>query len=299
MNILTSSEVLISDEHSTPPLVDVDWVVAALDRPEVRFLDLRPAPIFRKAHVPGAVPTDYQEDGWRTTIDGVAGLIPDWPDLEALLGRLGIGNDTHVVLLPPGLTAWDMGMGTRIYWTLKVLGHDRVTLLNGGMKAYLADPGTPREAGDATWTPRTFKADQHLGLIADAGVVKQALDRGGHLFLDSRPTDQYLGLNKTEDVNRYGTLPGAVSLPGQWLTHDGGGRFRDPDTLRRLYEVTGIPVGGDAIAFCNTGHWSTVGWFVHAELLGNRRTRMYDASMAEWSRLDEAGHPMEVKVPVT
>ena len=29
-----------------------------------------------------------------------------------------------------------MGTATRIYWTFKVLGHDNVSILNGGMAAY-------------------------------------------------------------------------------------------------------------------------------------------------------------------
>ncbi|GAB6052111.1 sulfurtransferase [Magnetospira thiophila] len=292
-----SNDVLPVSREDVTPLVDVSWVVDHIGEPDLLFLDLRPAPIFRKSHVPGAVPTDYGEDGWRVMIDGVAGLLPDIPDLEALLGRLGISNQTHVVLLPPGNTAWDMGMGTRLYWTLKVLGHDRISLLNGGMRAYFLTPDTPREEGDAVFAPSRFVASPRLHLVADGGWVRKALDRGV-LMLDSRPTDQYLGLNKTADVARYGTLPGAVSLPGQWLTHDGGGLFREPDTLRRLYDVVGIPLERETITFCNTGHWSTVGWFVHSELLGHPATRMYDASMAEWSQLDESHHPMEIKVPV-
>ncbi|CCQ72519.1 sulfurtransferase [Magnetospira sp. QH-2] len=283
--------------EAVPPLVDVDWVVAALGRPGLVFLDLRPAPVFKKAHVPGAISTDYGEDGWRIMIDGVAGLLPDVPDLEALLGRLGIGNDTHLVLLAPGNTAWDIGMATRIYWTMKVLGHDRISILNGGMKVYFQTQGTPREEGEASLSSTPFVARPRLDLVADGGLVRKALD-DGVLMLDSRPTDQYLGLNKTGDVARYGTLPGALSLPGQWLTHDGGGVFRDAETLGRLYDVVKIPRDRETITFCNTGHWSTVGWFVHSELLGNGFTRMYDASMAEWSQLDEAHHPMEIKVPV-
>ena len=57
------------------------------------------------------------------------------------IGRLGIGNDTHVVLIPRGRDASDLGVATRIYWTFKVLGHDAVSILDGGMAAYMAAEG--------------------------------------------------------------------------------------------------------------------------------------------------------------
>ena len=47
------------------------------------------------------------------------------------------------------------------------------------------------------------------------------------------------------------------------------------------------------IAFCNTGHWATLDWFVMSELLGNKDARMYDGSMLEWTA---AGMPMEIKI---
>jgi len=51
---------------------------------------------------------------------------------------------------------------------------------------------------------------------------------------------------------------------------------------------------GDQINFCNTGHWASLGWFASHELLGNKKARMYDGSMLEWSA-DES-LPMERQV---
>ncbi|MBF0249617.1 MAG: sulfurtransferase [Alphaproteobacteria bacterium] len=261
------------------------------------FIDLRAKAQYLKAHVPGAVHSDYVFDGWREERDGVVGLMPCPHALESVIGRLGVSNDSHVVLLPPGASAWDMGIATRIYWTFKVLGHNAMSILNGGMKAYLAEDRSPREDGEVAPRPARFIAEYQPLLVADCDDVSDALRARG-LLLDSRPTDQYLGLNKTGDVQRYGTLPGAVSIPGQWLTINGGGYFRGVETLRRLYQAVNVPLDPSAILFCNTGHWSTVGWFAHSELLGLSPSRMYDASMAEWSRADPQDRPMEIKVPV-
>ena len=75
------------------------------------------------------------------------------------------------------------------------------------------------------------------------------------------------------------------------MTVDDGGEFRTVDVLRRLYAAQKASTVGNAITFCNTGHWSSLGWFVNSELLGNSKTKLYDGSLADWSR--DAANPMQ------
>ena len=130
--------------RAAEPLVDVAWVTANLGAPGVVFLDLR-GPLggatkadYLRAHIPGAIYSDYLRDGWRIRDrNGTVGMLPPAEFLEALIGGLGIGNESHVVVVANGTSALAMGSATRIYWTFKVLGHDAVSILDGGMAAYL------------------------------------------------------------------------------------------------------------------------------------------------------------------
>lgn len=54
---------------------------------------------------------------------------------------------------------------------------------------------------------------------------------------------------------------------------------------------------GPQIAFCNTGHLASLGWFVSSEPLGNPEVRLYDGSMADWSRAPDL--PIERKVAIS
>jgi thiosulfate/3-mercaptopyruvate sulfurtransferase len=111
---------------ASSPLVDVAWVKANTGKTGVVFLDLRGNVDYLRGHVPGAIHTNYGKDGWREkNSEGIIGMIPPQGKLANLIGGLGIGNGDHVVLLPPGNSSSDMGIGTRIYWTFKVLGHDK------------------------------------------------------------------------------------------------------------------------------------------------------------------------------
>ena len=282
------------------PLVDVAWLKAKLGVPGVVVLDVTSNPaLYGQGHIPGAVFTHYGKHGWR--VDGkknghkVSGVLPPVDRLERLIGGLGIGNGDHVVIVANGSGAGEMGTATRIYWTFKVLGHDEVSILNGGMAAWRADKAHPLETTVNKPVPKTFTASFRPELIATDEEVKLALANGTTL-IDSRPVDQFLGINKSGSVRAYGTLPGAVSVPGAYMTVNGGGQIRDADAIKRLYAMSKTPTDGEAITFCNTGHWASLGWFVNSEILGNKNTAMYDGSMADWTAEDGADVERKVKL---
>jgi len=277
------------------PLVDVAWAKANAGKPGIVFIDFQPASDFLRAHIPGAVNSNFAKDGWRE--ERVADKVPDMmaepSKLAELIGKMGIDNDTHVVMVPPGMNSTDMGIGTRIYWTFKVLGHDKVSLLDGGMAAYAKDKANPLGAGAPKITPKIFKANLRKEMIVTADDVKKAKSAGIAL-VDNRPEDQFVGINRHPKATQSGTLEGAKNLPNGWMTVNGLGEFRKKAELEKLYKVAGVATSGEQINFCNTGHWASVGWFVTSELMGNKKARMYDGSMTEWT-ITKAG-PVEQKV---
>ncbi len=278
------------------PLVDAAWAVANIGKPGVVFIDFQGRPDYQRAHIPGAVNSNYGKDGWREdrARDKVPDMFPENPAaLVELIGRLGIDNDTHVVLVPPGMNVTDMGQGTRVYWTFKVLGHDKVSVLNGGMNAYTNDDKRPLQAGAVTPQAKTFKANLRKEMLLTIDDVKKA-QADNRLLIDARPEDQYAGINRHPRSTQSGTIAGARSVPHNWMTVNGGGMFRPKAQLEQLYAVANVPTAGENIQFCNTGHWASIGWFVASELVGNKESRMYDGSMVEWTMLK--GGPVEARV---
>ena len=271
------------------PLVDVGWIKAHSCDEGVRVLDIR-NPIdggsrtaYLQGHIPCAVYTDYLTGGWRSMVDGVPGQLSKPEDLAAMIGALGIDNDTHVVVYHHGKSAVDMGSSTRMYWTFKVLGHDNVSILNGGYLAYASDAANAIEKGNNKPEPRTFTPNLRTELAATKEDVKMAIDDEGTTLVDMRPNHQHVGINRHPKSTRSGTIPSSRNLPESWLTVNGGGMFRSVAELRQLYALAEVDPASKQIAFCNTGHWASLGWFVGSELLGNANTTLYDGSMVEWT----------------
>lgn len=280
-----------------PPLVDADWVRDNGAEPGVVILDVRnelggdSKKTYRRGHIPGAVYSDYLKDGWRTKVEGVAGQLPPVAGLEALIGGLGIGNESHVVIVSGGKSALDMGSATRVYWTFKILGHDRASILDGGYRAYAADPANPVETGVNMPTPKRFTAKFRPEMLADRETVLAAR-KSGTALIDMRPPAQYRGEAKHDLAKRVGTIPGAVNVPEDQIT-TADGRFVGADRVGELLAAAGVGPKDEAIAFCNTGHWASLGWFAKSEILGQKNVKLYDGSMVDWTAHEEL--PVEVK----
>lgn len=291
----TVMTALVGHALAAEPLVDAAWAKANAGKSGIVFIDFRPPTDFMRGHIPGAVNSDYAKDPWREerAADKVPDMLAEPAKLAELIGRLGIDNDTHVVMVPPGLNSTDVGIGTRVYWTFKVLGHDNVSLLDGGMAAYAKDKANPLQTGVPTIVHKTFKVNLRKDMLITAEDVKKART-SGVVLVDNRPEDQFVGINRHPKATASGTIPGARNLPNAWLTVNGLGEFRKKGELEKLYKLANVPTSGEEINFCNTGHWASVGWFVSSELMGNKKARMYDGSMTEWT-ITKAG-PVEQKV---
>ncbi|MGB5831590.1 MAG: rhodanese-like domain-containing protein, partial [Thiohalocapsa sp.] len=227
---------------------------------------------------------------------GVPGMLPSVQKLEVLIGGLGIDNDTRVVIAPLGADSKSMAAAARVYWTFKVLGHDQVSILDGGTAGYAGDASRALEQGERTPEPKSFSAHLRPEMLVSEEEFAQAVQTNG-LKVDYRRQDEFSGLNRNAKTERAGTVAGARNIPLEWLTRDNGGYLRSRQALEQVYALANVPADAEQIAFCNTGHNSSLGWFAVHEILGNQAVRLYDGSMARWSR--NAALPMVRPVAVT
>ncbi len=270
------------------PLVSTDWLAENRGEDGLVILDIRNAidggnrETFEEGHIPGAVYSSYTEAGWRQKEGDVPGKLPPVEDLERLIGSLGIGNDTDVVIVPAGVGATDFGSAARVYWTFKVLGHDDVAILNGGHRAWV-EAGHDVQSGWNAPERAQFDADFRPELIADTNEVQQAREAGVQL-VDNRPAKQYQGEDKHPAARAAGTIPDSINLQQGQLVEDGTAFVVDREKLQTLMDQAGVSGDGETITFCNTGHWAATGWFTLSELAGLDNVAMYDGSMTEWSQ---------------
>ena len=282
--VTTACAVLAQPAAAAPPLVDVAWLAERTCTDGLAVLDVRRSRTDHEiGHVPCATFTNFYEDGWRETRAEVPLRLPPPTRTAALLGRLGISPHDHVVIVAPGTGRYDAAEAAAIFVSLRSVGHADVSILDGGLAAWTAHWENDVDTGYRPPVPRSYQPGPAPPILADQAAVRDAIASDRPL-VDLRTSDQYIGLNRNETVLRHGTLPGARNVPLAWFLVDGTLFFHAPAMVRAALAYAGLPADAAPVVFCNAGLESALGWFVLHELLGRAGTRLYDGSLAEWSR---------------
>lgn len=269
------------------PLVDVAWLAQHMHDDNLVILDVRSEidggnkiP-FVAGHIPGSLHTSYTHGGWRVKQAGVIGQLPPVGDLEQLIGGLGISNADTVIIVPAGTGPTDFGSAARIYWTFKVLGDDRVGILNGGYQAWVSAGQKVATGAEQPW-PTRFKAHFRPQLLANTKQVERDRQDGVQL-VDARPAKFFEGKDKHPEARVAGTIPGALSLPNQQFFEKDGAWFFEPQRVSTLAKQSGLDTKQQVVTFCNTGHWAATDWFALSQVLGMSNVSLYDGSMVAWT----------------
>lgn len=260
------------------PLLAPAELKAQLGQPDLRVIDIRDPQAFAAQHIPGALNAPYGK--WRGPASN-PGQVPEMEKLTALVRSLGLDANTHAVVVSSGSDAPDFGAAARVYWTLKMLGLNNLSLLNGGEKAW-AQARLPQDAKVATVAPSHYTPQVDTSVIATRDEVLQDVNKGSAVLVDARPKAFYQGETRSPTAKVPGTLPGAVDVAyGSFFDNDKSGVLR-PEKVRAASGV--LDAKKDTVAFCNTGHLAATDWFVMSELLGQKNVKLYPGSMTDWTQ---------------
>ncbi len=265
----------MSTAPNLPLLIEPEQLQPHLADPAVLIVDLCDPASYAAGHIPGAVHLDYSD---LVRVEPPAmGLLPDAARLSEVLSRLGLTSARRVI-------AYDEegnGRAGRLLWTLAALGHERVSLLNGGIHAWDAAAG-PLEARFRHPSRSSYQAGfaDPPTVVADRDYILARLGQPDLALLDTRTPAEFVGLDQR--AARGGHIPGAVNL--SWTdAMDPQRQFRlQPDpVLRKLLETRGVTPDKEVIVYCQTHHRSAHTYWV-LRYLGYLRVRGYPGAWSEW-----------------
>jgi thiosulfate/3-mercaptopyruvate sulfurtransferase len=208
--------------------------------------------------------------------------LPEADQFQSLARRLGVSDDTHVVVVPAGVSSTDFGSAARAYWTFKVFGHNNVSILDGGFAAWLdyapgsIETGTFVAPESGNFVAR-FNPEFYIGT---SDVAAFAANPGQALLVDGRTDEQFYAGGKHPKAAKAGRIPSAVLMDQDKAYSAQGNRLKTRDELVKIYSNLGDKT---IVSYCNTGHWAATNWFVMSEILGQKNVKLYDGSMVEWT----------------
>ncbi len=261
------------------PIISVDELAAALAGPNPpALLDVRwklggPPGVaaYRAGHLPGAVFVDLDRDLAGPPGAGGRHPLPAPEAFQAAMRRCGVRGEADVVVYDEA----DSTAAARAWWLLRYFGHERVRVLDGGYRAWVA-AGQPVETREPEPVPGDFTARPGHLPVLDADDVPEFTRDG--VLLDARTAERYRG--EVEPVDPVaGHIPGAVSAPTLENVRPDG-RFRDPAELRARFAALGVAPGTPVGAYCGSG--VTAAHEVLALRLAGYEAALYPGSWSHW-----------------
>ncbi len=260
-----------------PRLVEPEELANRIHHPLVRVVDMRTSLMdYLKGHIPNAFYLHFET--LRVPRNGVPAQAPDRMVMEKILGEyLSLSNEMWVILYSEKSNP----NATFLAWTLDLLGHKKVGILNGGWEKWILEK-YPITQDYPSFPVKKFFGKCIQETFAEKKYVFDRLHTKGTLILDARPPKQYSG-EEGEEVRR-GHIPGAKNL--FWETTLEGEELRvwkKKESLERLLAELGVSKGKEIIVHCRTGREASHLYFTLKHVLGIPHVRLYRGSWVEWS----------------
>jgi thiosulfate/3-mercaptopyruvate sulfurtransferase len=267
----------------TDPLVSTAWLAEHLGDKDLRLLDASwflPAEgrsghaEYLQRHIKGAVFFDIDAISDHST--DLPHMLPTPEAFAEAAGKLGLSREGTIVTYD----SWGVRAAARVWWTLRVMGFDNVRVLDGGLKAWLAE-GRPTEAGELTPAPTTVTLKFRPELVRDVEAVKGLISSRAAQLVDARGGPRFRGeAPEPRPGLRSGHMPGALNVPFDSLINSQG-RMRSAPELEAIFGVCDVNLDKPIVTTCGSGVTASV-LALGLARIGLDKVAVYDGSWSEW-----------------
>ncbi len=189
--------------------------------------------------------------------------------IEKALGENGIANDSRVIIYDNNNNM----DAARLWWTMKVYGHEDVQVVSGGLNA-LKTAGAQITTAVPDVSVVEYKAgSKNAEMIATKEEVVEQVNN---------PSDDVvlLDVRTREEVNQ-GTIPGSVHV-NYVENNNSDGTFKSIDEILEMYPEKGIDPDKTVIMYCKTSIRGAQ-TYIALHNAGYRDLKLYDGAWIEWS----------------
>ena len=208
--------------------------------------------------------------------------LPSSDVFEAHMQALGLNDEDHVIVYcnSEHLSA------ARAWWMLRIFGHAKVSVLNGGLKNWIAiggatDSGPEMPVATGQFTIRSSVGASAINLVSLRTLVDDGI--AGQIA-DARSAGRFAGTEREPRAGlRAGHIPGSLNVPISSLLDDGA--LKEKADLAAAFAAGGIDIELPVITSCGSGV-TACGLALALAILGNEKTIVYDGSWSEWGASD-------------
>lgn len=263
-------------------VVEADEISQVYLDGQVIIVDARGEEAYNELHLSGAICIDPSE----LLVDKpVPATVAPKAKVERVLGQKGIKNDSQVYIYDDngGVNAF------RIWWTMKLYGHENVKVINGGFKALsdakLKGSNTATELAKTTYSAQEANTDMIVDFETVKGITEDEMS--SVKIIDVRSPAEY-------DA---GNIPGSILYPHSRNLYSDG-TLMSPRDMYLFYKDKGFEKEDEIVLYCKSSFRATQTMALLLEA-GYTNVKVYDGAWIEWEANGGETSTVDDEAPLT
>ena len=244
---------------------------------------------FEEKHIKGAIFWDVDEHSDKDS--PYPHMMSNSDYWTRMLWSFAIKNDDHIVVYDYS----DTYSSCRLWFALKYFGHQKVSVLDGGMKKWLSenrptDNKTDQDLGkfsniDKLNPKNKYKIKEKIDLIKNKKQIDENINKNKFQTVDARSRERFEGkVDEPRSGLRRGCIVGSKNLPFKDCINAETNTFKSKDELSKIFIKNNIDITKPIVFTCGSGMTACVLGMAYS-IISGKSAVVYDGSWSEYGKI--------------
>ena len=277
-------------------LVTTDWLESNLDK--VKIFDAswhmpsskRDAKKeYEEKHIKGAMFWDVDEHSDKDS--PFPHMMSNSDYWTRMLWSFGIQNDDHIIVYDYS----DIYSACRLWFALKYFGHQKVSVLDGGMKKWLKEnrPTNNKVNEDLgkfssidKLNPKNkYKVSENTEWIKNKKQIDENIKKTSFQTVDARSRERFEGkVDEPRPGLKRGCIVGSKNIPFKDCIDSETNTFKTKDELSKIFAQNKVDASKPIVFTCGSGITACVLGMAYSLISGKNAAVIYDGSWSEYGK---------------
>ena len=241
---------------------------------------------YMEKHIEGAIFWDVDEHSDKNS--PYPHMMSNSDYWAKMLGSFGIRCDDHIIIYDYS----DTYSSGRLWFALKYFGHQKVSVLDGGMKKWLkenkpttheADKDPGKFSNINKLNPKSrYKVSENTGWIKNKKQIEENIKKSSFQTVDARGRDRFEGkVDEPRPGLKKGCIIGSKNIPFKDCINPETNTFKTKDELSKIFSQNKVDISKPIVFTCGSGITACVLGLAYS-IISGKNAVIYDGSWSEY-----------------